>query len=83
MKDGLATAVEFRTGGQLDHAAGVRRDDDGSTRTIDAFHFLFEQRHRHFVLHDVIDAGRAAAEIGALHLHQFQARDGFKDLPGL
>jgi predicted permease len=57
----LPLAVQPRAGFELQHAAGIRSGDHFRARRVYRLHFLLEHRHRHLVLHHVIDSGAAAA----------------------
>jgi len=60
---------------ELQHAAGVGRDYRFASGGRYRLHFFFEQMLRHFRVGQVVDAGAAAAAIGAVHFHKFQTGD--------
>ena len=63
VRHALAVAPTFDAGAKLQHAAGIRGDNAVRAGRVDRLHFLFEQRHRHIGVHDVVDPGAAAAQI--------------------
>src|SRR5512133_1996943 len=64
----LAFAVESRAGLELQHAAGVGRGDDLRACAVHGIHLARQDLHGHFILHHVINAGAAAAEVRKRHL---------------
>ncbi len=62
-------------GTELQHATGVGRDDCFAAGCGDRLHFFLEQMLRHAAVSDIVDAGAAAAAVGALHLDEFQDRE--------
>ena len=70
----LAVAVHPHAGLQLQQAAGVRGSDDLRARPVRVAHLLLKQRHRHLRVLHVVDAGAAAAMVGAGHLLQREPR---------
>jgi len=78
----LIFAVETNASFELHLAAGVGGGDNGSARAVDRFHFVRQNLHRHLVLHDVVSAGAAAADIGAGHFFQRDTGDGGEQLAG-
>src|SRR5579884_2881763 len=75
--------VRAHPGGELQHAAGVRRDEHGGPRARDGGHLLLEELAGVVRLHEVVDPGAAAAAIRAFHLDELDPGDRAQQLPGL
>ena len=63
MHHSLSLPKLLHAGGELQHAARIRRHDRLRTSAIHEIHFLAKQRHRHSGMHDVVDARASAAQI--------------------
>src|SRR3972149_4074839 len=81
VEDGLGGAAELRAELELEHAAGVGGGDDVAAGGEDVVHLVVEEAARHLGLGEVVDAGRAAAAVGRVHLDELEAGDGAEELP--
>ena len=80
MHDFLFAVDALDAGAELQEAAGVGGDDDFGFDRGDVFHFVVEQFERGFGLRDVINAGRATADVGVWQLDEFEAGNLFQEI---
>ena len=76
----LGAAMALYASAQLEHAAGIRSGDDLRLSPLCVAHLLFEDRCRHLVVDDVVNAGAAAAQVRHRHFDEVDSRDGLQQL---
>ncbi len=76
-------SVLLRSVAELEHAAGIRRDNGFGLSSGHGLHFLFEEMLGHPGMGDVVYAGAPATPVGAFHFMQPESWNRRQQVPRL